>query len=145
MEEKMIRDIKLLKWYAGISTLAIVFLIAQFFLSTSTNRFEEINAERINIVESDGTLKMVISNKERQHPGLSNFKPLPARERAAGIIFFNSSGDECGGLTYEGNEKEAGFGFSTDQFRNDQIMQFQYDQIGIGDSVKRSYGLKLWD
>jgi len=145
MEESIIRDIRLLKWYAGISTLVIVFLIAQSYLKLPKNRFEEINAERINIVERDGTLKMVISNKERQHPGLSNFKPMTAREREAGIIFFNSSGDECGGLTYDGNTKETGFELSTDQFRNDQIMQFQYNQIGTGDSVRRSYGLKLWD
>ncbi|HEY5823101.1 MAG TPA: hypothetical protein VIT44_01970, partial [Cyclobacteriaceae bacterium] len=91
------------------------------------------------------TLKMVISNKERQHPGLSNFKQTAAREREPGIIFFNSSGDECGGLIYDGNNNTAGFALSVDQFRNDQVMQLQYDQSGVSDSARRSYGLKLWD
>ncbi len=145
MEEKIVRDLRLLKWYAGISTLVIVSLLAQSFLGSPKNRFEEIDAERINIVERDGTLKMVISNKERQHPGLTNFKPMTARERESGIIFFNSSGDECGGLIYDGNKNTAGFALSIDQFRNDQVMQLQYDQTGVSDTARRSYGLKLWD
>ena len=52
-----------------------------------------------------GDLRMVISNEHRQHPGIMNGEKLPDRERSSGIIFFNSSGDECGGLVYDGNEK----------------------------------------
>lgn len=146
MEQNSTRDLRLLKWYAAVSTVAILFLLYQSLQPKSTHlQLEELDVERVNVVEKDGTLKMVISNKKRQHPGLSNFKSMPARERQAGIMFFNSSGDECGGFTYDGTREEADMGFSFDQFRNDQIMQLQYGQHAEGDSTKRQYGLKLWD
>ena len=53
------------------------------------------------------------------------------RERDAGLIFFNSLGDECGGLVYDANEKESGMVYSIDQRNTDQIMQLQYlEQTG---------------
>ena len=83
-----------------------------FVLSRDREKsFKEISVERINVVESNGDLKLVISNSERQHPGIVNGKSLPKRERQAGLIFFNSVGDECGGLIYDGNDKEAGLSF----------------------------------
>ena len=86
---------------------------------------------------------MVISNSERQHPGSINGKELPSRERAAGLIFFNSVGDECGGLIYDGTEKEAGLVLSVDKFRDDQVMQLQY--MEDTKSKNRKYGVQLWD
>ncbi|HXB92113.1 MAG TPA: hypothetical protein VNU72_07485, partial [Puia sp.] len=59
--------------------------------------------------------------------------------------FFNDDGDECGGLVYDGNKKEASFTYSIDQYRNDQIMQWQYAQDNGTAQRTRSYGLKLWD
>jgi hypothetical protein len=105
----------------------------------------ELTAERINIVEPNGQLKMVISGTQRQHPGMLSGRPLPARERGAGLTFFNEAGDECGGLLYNGNEREASMVYSVDQFRNDQLMQLQYSQRAGAGRVVRSYGLKLWD
>ena len=104
---------------------------------------ERINVERINVVESNGDLKLVISNSKRQHQGIVNGKLLPKRERQAGMIFFNSVGDECGGLVYDGNEKDAGLVLSVDKFREDQVMQLQY--IEDTKNKDRSYGLKFWD
>jgi hypothetical protein len=146
MEQNSSRDLRLLKWYAAVSTVAILFLLYHSIQPKSTHlQLEELDVQRVNVVEKDGTLKMVISNKQRQHPGLSNFKLMTAREREAGIIFFNSSGDECGGLVYDGTREEAGLAFSVDQFRNDQLMQLQYAQRTQGDSIRRHYGLRLWD
>lgn len=143
--EKLIREVRMLKIYAASLTVAFVLLFLLAFKSSNDHqRFEEIDVERINIVEKDGTLKMVISNKKRQHPGLLNNKPLKAREREAGLIFFNSLGDECGGLVYDADEKGSGMVYSVDQRKTDQIMQLQYSE-GTGADKKRSYGLKLWD
>lgn len=143
--EKLIREVRILKIYAVVLTiLCAMFFFLAFKNSSSNERFKEIDVERINIVEKDGTLKMVISNKERQHPGLVNHKELKPREREAGLIFFNSMGDECGGLVYDGNEKESGMVYSVDQRNTDQIMQLQYFE-GSGKDKNRVYGLKLWD
>lgn len=143
--EKLIREVRMLKIYAASLTIACILLFLSAFKSNNNHqRFEEIDVERINIVEKDGTLKMVISNKKRQHPGLLNNKPLKSREREAGLIFFNSLGDECGGLIYDSDEKGSGMVYSVDQRKTDQIMQLQYSE-GTGVDKKRAYGLKLWD
>ncbi|GEJ47112.1 MULTISPECIES: hypothetical protein [unclassified Chryseobacterium] len=143
--EKLMREVRILKIYAVVLTvLCAMFFFLAFKNQSSNERFKEIDVERINVVEKDGTLKMVISNKERQHPGLVNHKALKPRERAAGIIFFNALGDECGGLVYDGNEKESGMVYSVDQRKTDQIMQLQYSE-SAGNDKKRVYGLKLWD
>jgi hypothetical protein len=82
-----------------------------------------------------------ISTQERQSPGMVNGKEVAARDRPPGIIFFNTDGDECGGLVYDGDKKSAGLVFSVDQYKQDQIMQLQYQQ----DAADRHYGLKIYD
>lgn len=47
---------------------------------------------------------MVISNQEKQYPGLFDGEALLERERPPGIIFFNEEQDEVGGLVYQGNK-----------------------------------------
>lgn len=143
--EKLIKEVRILKIYAASLTVVCVLLfILAFKAKPSVEHFKEIDVERINIVEKDGTLKMVISNKERQHPGMVNHKNMKQRERDAGLIFFNSLGDECGGLVYDADEKGSGMVYSIDQRNTDQIMQLQYMEEA-GKDKKRVYGLKLWD
>ncbi|WP_284461743.1 hypothetical protein [Chryseobacterium sp.] len=143
--EKLVKEVRILKVYSvSLTVVCILFFILAFKMQSSHEKFKEIDVERINIVEKDGTLKMVISNKERQHPGMANHKEMKPREREAGMIFFNSLGDECGGLVYDGNEKGSGMVYSVDQRSTDQVMQLQYFE-GTGSDKKRVYGLKLWD
>lgn len=144
--EQLTRQVKALKLYSiFISLLLGIFIFMSFRPDRSRQRFTEIDVERINVIEKDGTLKLVISNKERQHPGMSEGKVFPARERPAGMIFFNSAGDECGGLVYDGDAKEAGMVYSVDRFRNDQVMQLQYSETPGDKNPSPAYGLKLWD
>jgi len=82
--------VRALKIYVvSLTVVCILFFILAFKIQSSNERFKEIDVERINIVEKDGTLKMVISNKERQHPGMASHKEMKPREREAGMIFFN--------------------------------------------------------
>src|SRR6266568_5008841 len=105
METRIEKEIRFLKIYAAITTLVCaVFFFSAFVLQTKKQKFEEIDVERINIVEKDGKLRMVISNEERQHPGIIDGKTLPRKEgRPAGMLFFNDKGDEMGGLTFGGD------------------------------------------
>ncbi|MDO7847772.1 hypothetical protein Q5H92_15495 [Hymenobacter sp. M29] len=139
------KSLRLLQVWVGVLTLLVVGLLLALVYLLQTQRSPVLTAERINIVEPDGQLKMVISGSRRQHPGMLNGRSLPARERGAGLTFFNEAGDECGGLLYNGNPREASMVYSIDQFRNDQLMQLQYDQRAGTGPVVRSYGLKLWD
>lgn len=135
-QKKIERELRFLKIYAAAATLvcAVVFLTA--FADGKKKKFDEIDVERINIVERDGKLKMVISNKERQHPGIVDGKYFKEREgqRAAGMIFFSERGDEIGGLIFDGNTDKGQFGSLTfDKFRGDQTVQFIHTETKSGD------------
>ncbi|WP_394674123.1 hypothetical protein [uncultured Chryseobacterium sp.] len=142
--ERLIKEVRILKIYSVALTILCFMFIFLAFRNNPEKHFKEIDVERINIVEKDGTLKMVISNKERQHPGMVNHQLMKPREREAGMIFFNSKGDECGGLVYDGDAKGSGMVYSVDQRNTDQIMQLQYSEV-TGKEKGRVYGLKLWD
>ncbi len=64
METRIEKEVRVLKIYAAIATLACaVFCLSAFVLQTKKQKFEEIDVERINIVEKDGKLRMVISRR----------------------------------------------------------------------------------
>ena len=140
----MTNKILILKLYAITLTFILGYLIlSSFKLKNNIEKFEEITVERINIVEPDGKLKMVISNSERQHPGMFNGKVLMDRQRPPGITFFNEEQDEIGGIGGEGNRNDgAGMVLSFDQFKNDRVMQMQYIRTEDG---KQQYGVNIWD
>jgi len=143
MNDKSKKEISFLKVYSGLLTVALFGTIFYVMNQSKEKSFKEITVERINIVENNGDLKLVISNSKRQHQGILNGKSLPKRERQAGLIFFNSVGDECGGLVYDGNDKEAGLVLSVDKYRDDQVMQLRYIENTEKDA--RTYGMQFWD
>lgn len=128
---KLEKEVRFLKIYAGVATtLVFVFLLTAFTVGKN-QKFGEIDVERINVVEKDGKLKMVISNKERQHPGQIDGVYYKEREgqRPAGMIFFSERGDEIGGLIFDGNDGEGQGGSLTfDKFRGDQTIQFIHNE-----------------
>jgi hypothetical protein len=112
-------------------------------------RFEQISVERINIVEADGTLRLVISNKQRFPDAVVNGKVIGKREGIgipAGIIFYDDEGSECGGLAYGGSQNADGTyqaegSLTFDQFRQDQVICLQHEDV----NGRRSAGLQIWD
>ena len=128
MEMKLEKEVRFLKIYAAIATLLFAILLFSGFVMQSKNKFDEIDVERINIVEKDGRLRMVISNEQRQHPGSVDGKPIPrANGRPAGMLFFNERGDEVGGLIFSGDTGKERYGSLTfDKFRGDQTIALQH-------------------
>ncbi len=128
METKIEKKVRYLKIYAVVSTLFFAVFLLSAFAVVSKKKFEEIDVERINVVEKDGKLRMVISNEARQHPGISNGKVIERKSpRPPGIIFFNHLGDEMAGLIFGDNGGNGHFGsFTWDKVRNDQTMGFRY-------------------
>jgi hypothetical protein len=125
------RELRFLKIYAGVLTLVCVVLFGLVLKSLSTKKFAEIDVERINVVETDGKLRMVISNKARQHPGSMDGITYNERkgERPPGLMFFSEKGDEVGGLVFDGNTgKGQGGSLTFDKFRGDQTIQFIHDE-----------------
>ena len=144
METKLEREVRFLKIYAIVATLlCAVFMLSAFVIQTKKQKFEEIDVERINIVEKNGKLDMVISNEERQHPGIVNGKIIERKgTRPPGMIFFNHLGDEMGGLIFGDNGGKGHFGsFTWDKVRNDQTMGFRYLE---SDNGAYQSGLEMW-
>ena len=133
MTDEIRREIRRLKVYALVMTAAFATMtLAAFKQGTQKTRFTEIDVERINIVEPDGSYRMVLSNRPRSIGPIYKGKPFgyPGGGRP-GIIFFNDEGTENGGLTFTGKKNPDGSwtassGFSFDQFNQDQILYFQY-------------------
>lgn len=143
MKTKIEKEIRALKIYAVVSSVVFSTILLSSFTSENNQKFKEIDVERINIIEKDGSLKMVISNQERQHPGISN-GVLIKREnpRPPGLLFFNQIGDEMGGLVYGENGDNSHWGGLTfDKFGGDQTMGFRYLESNNG---KYSSGLQMW-
>src|SRR6185295_12244202 len=129
METKLEKEVRFLKIYAAVITVACtIFFLTGFALENRKQKFEEIDVERINVVEKDGTLRMVISNSQRQHPGSVDGKLIPREgNRSAGMLFFNERGDEVGGLIFSGDTGEERYGSLTfDKFRGDQTIALQH-------------------
>jgi len=144
MKTKLEKEVRFLKIYAVFMTLGCaVFFLTAFTIQDKKQKFNEIDVERINIVEKDGKLRMVISNEARQHPGIVNGKTIERQgSRPPGMIFFNHLGDEMGGLVFGDNGGNGHFGSITwDKVRNDQTMGFRYLE---SDNGTYQSGLEMW-
>jgi hypothetical protein len=136
MSDDIRREIRRLKGYSLVMTAAFGVMAFSAFRQASQNtKFTEIDVERINIVEPDGKLRMVISNRPRSIGPIYKGKPFgyPGGGRP-GMIFFNDEGTENGGLTFTGSRGtdgryRASTGMSFDQFDQDQILYFQYSDV----------------
>ncbi|MEJ7809975.1 MAG: hypothetical protein WKG32_06090 [Gemmatimonadaceae bacterium] len=156
MDTDIRRELRILKGYAVVVTALLGTLSLAAFRQGAQNaqagaaqktKFTEIDVERINIVEPDGKLRMVISNRPRSIGPIYKGTPFgyPGGTRP-GIIFFNDEGTENGGLTFTGGrgadgKYRASSGFSFDQFNQDQIFYFQYSD----DNGTRRTGLTIAD
>lgn len=137
-------EVRLWKAFSLATTLGCVALVALGSTSPGARpKFEEIDVERINIVEKDGKLRMVISNEMRQHPGIVNGKIIEREgPRPPGMIFFNHLGDEMGGLIFGENGGDGHFGSLTfDKVRNDQTIGFRHLE---GNDGAYETGLQMW-
>jgi hypothetical protein len=148
MENDIRRELRLLKGYAIVITALLgTVSLAAFRQASQKQKFTEIDVERINVVEKDGKLRMVISNQDRSIGPIYKGKPFGyAGGTRPGIIFFNDEGTENGGLTFTGKRQpdgtyRASSGFSFDQFNQDQILYFQYND----NNGRRNAGFTIAD
>jgi hypothetical protein len=144
----MRRDRRGLEIYAGAATLALVVLTVAAFRqpSAAKQKFDEIDVQRLNVVEKDGRVRLVIANSARQAATVIDGQQiLPHRQRDAGLIFFNDEGDEDGGMTWSGRTENgvahATAGLSFDQYKQDETVTLRYSQTG----AERSAGLTVAD
>lgn len=135
----MNRELVFLRTFALASSIGMMFIVSSAFKNSSKPKFEEIDVERINIVEKDGTVKMIITNVARFPNGSDTINARPTnenRKKRAGMLFFNEDGIEAGGLIYDGKKTEsghsAGLSLTYDQYDGDQVMQLLTQDVGQG-------------
>lgn len=153
MQSKLEREVRFLKIYAVASSLIFgFFLLAGFTQNaaqkSANTKFGEIDVERINVVEKNGKLDLVISNTDRMPPPILNGKVLSANagQREPGLLFYNGKGDEDGGLAFSSETSPDGKYSASgqlmfDQYNQDQIVGIQYHD----NNGKRTAGLRVWD
>lgn len=134
MNKDLLNQIRWLKIYVGILTVALVSIFLFSFHDTGNKRFSTIDVERINIVERDGKLKMVIANKALLPPALNNGRVLYTIKegRGPGMLFYNEAGDECGGYVFG----DWGLHFSMDQYKQDQVVYTQVINGKAGEPLR---------
>jgi len=141
---------KVLVMYSAIVSTVLLAVLLMGAKKPQPQTFDEIRVHRIDVVEPDGTLRMVISNKDRlppviikgiEHPEIGEQRPQ------AGMIFYNDEGSENGGLIFGGrkNDKgevvDSGGSLSFDKCGAGQIVQL----AGVDDKNDRFAGLGVND
>lgn len=96
MHANLIRDVRWLKVYALVTTVALgaVALTA----ARSPDSQAELTVERINVVDPSGVARLVISNAEQFPLPRLGGKEYPRAVQPAGIVFYDAEGSEVGGL-----------------------------------------------
>jgi len=144
MKISLRRQLRILQVYAALTFAALAFLSVSAFTQTQ-QRIDELTVQRLNVADANGTLRFVLSNKDRMHPGVMDGVTINRPRPVAGMLFFNDEGDEVGGLTYTGtddNGRRANAGLMFDQLKQDQTVGISYSESPNG---QRTAGLQVWD
>jgi hypothetical protein len=128
---------KLLTVYSGILTIAFVSVILLGARKPPSNAsFDQITVHRMNIVEPDGTVRMVISDQAEFPGAYYKGKEYPRADRSAtGMLFNNEEGTENGGLIFGGKKDKDGVShswghLSFDEYQRDQTMVMESNSDG---------------
>ena len=132
--------------YSAVVTVAFMLTVYFGFVrpvhgASSINDFDRIRVHRIDIVEPDGTERLILSNRADYPGSFYHGKEIarPDRNDSAGLLFINEEGTEDGGLIYSGaRDKDgkisAGSHLSFDQYDQDQTLVLER-----GDEDGKSY------
>jgi hypothetical protein len=143
------RQLRTLRWTAlgalvvggaALALAALVLLRAPASAATTAAgpaRFDELTVGRLNIIEPDGTPRMIIASRAK-FPGVpirGKEVAHPNRSDVAGILFVDDEGTENGGLVQTGQldptgKVAAALSLTFDRFRQDQVVQLMLDEDG---------------
>lgn len=127
------------KWLVGYSAaltgaVCIALITGAAPVLPVRTSFEEIDVQRINIVEADGTLRMTLSGRDRLPGVIIRGTEYDFERDLAGLLFYNDEGSETGGLVFGGREED-GRPVSTgsltfDRYEQDQVVQILETENG---------------
>lgn len=97
---------------------------------------DELTVKRVNVVEDDGTLRIVIGNSTHGRTMAVRGRLLthPGRNDTAGLTFVNDEGTECGGLTFGGfrgpdGKEQVGY-LAFDDYEQNESFRMGRNQTG---------------
>ncbi len=119
--------------YSGAVTAALLVLLLAAFRQpgADTATFSSIDVQRLRLVEPDGTVRLILASNARLPGLIFKGKEYPFEGRKAygnaGMLFFDTEGNEAGGLEFGGRREKDGkivrFGhLSFDQYGQDELM-----------------------
>ncbi|MGY0612807.1 MULTISPECIES: hypothetical protein [unclassified Luteimonas] len=132
----MTRAERLLTLYSGVLTLAVATALLTGATSGNKTSFEEIDVQRLNLREPDGTLRYVLSSSARFPGAIIKDREYAHPRPQAGMLFYNDEGSEVGGLIFAGSRDangkiRSGGSLTFDRYEQDQIVQIMgLDQGG---------------
>lgn len=145
------REARRVKRYAAGVTLLLGVLTVAAVQQAGRTRFTEIDVERLNIIEKNGTVRLAIANPDRMSPIVFHGKEYPGLRGGnapggAGMIYFNEEGSEVGGWIWRGRTQANGTpsaaGFLTfDQYNQDETITLGYNE----NNGQRTAGLGIYD
>ena len=127
--------------YSAVVTLAFgVTVLCGFAAGPKKTAFDQIDVHRINIVEPDGAVRMVISDKADFPGSFVKGKEIARGDRVAtGMIFMDDEGTEMGGLIFGGRKDKDGHVYSNGHLSFDRYMQDQVFSIDAGEDGGKHY------
>lgn len=139
---KLLSSQRFLVIYSGC--LTVVFLGTVFFglaKMKARTQFDEITVHRINVVEPDGTIRLILTDKAKGPGNFYKNKEYPHKDRQpAGLLFYDDEGSEDGALIYGlSKDKEGRVTGSNVHLSFDKYMQDQIFTIDAGQSGKDKY------
>lgn len=148
---RLLSNPRFLAAYSGFLTLLFVVTVLCGFARVAPQQtFDEITVHRINVVEPDGTIRLILSNrasspgiyiKNKEYP-----HPNPQNRTGAGLLFFGDDGTEVGGLSFGISKDASGHVTGSDGHLSfDQYMQDQIFTIDAGRDGDRKFSVLRMD
>lgn len=132
--------------YSGLLTAVFAAVVLTGASSTGKTTFEEIDVQRLNLREPDGTLRFVLSSSARFPGGIVRGEEYAHPRPNAGMLFYNDEGTELGGLVFAGGRDGDGNVLSVgsltfDRYEQDQIVQI----LGLDQNGRQLAGMQVAD
>jgi hypothetical protein len=134
--------------YSTVVSTAFLLVLLTGAKAPITKSFDKIQVHRIDVLEPDGTLRMVIANHDQMPGVIMKGHETPKVDRPqAGMLFFNDEGTENGGLIFGGHRDQkgevidSGGSLSFDKYGASQIVQL----VGVDDKENQFAGLAVSD
>src|SRR5690554_38198 len=119
---------RLLTAYSVMLTATLMAVLLTGAAGAGRASFEELDVQRLNLREPDGTLRYVLASSARLPGAIIRGREYPHPRPQAGMLFYNDEETELGGLVFAGGQDEdgvirSGGSLTFDRYEQDQIVQ----------------------